>query len=94
MRSGRRCGKSLLRREVKRAGLTWVTLKASRRKWIALYRWRREDGKARVSVHGIRSLTLSRMPTGRLKTLCVFLPINTPVMPVCHASRRRLLPKT
>lgn len=23
------------------AGLTWVTLKASRRKWIALYRWRR-----------------------------------------------------
>lgn len=92
--SGRRCGKSLLRTEVKPAGLTWVTLKASRRKWIALYRWRREDGKARVSVHGIRSLTLSRMPTGRLKTLCVFLPINTPVMPVCHASRRRLLPKT
>lgn len=94
VRSGRRCGKSLLRTEVKPAGLTWVILKASRRKWIALYRWRREDGKARVSVHGIRSLTLSRMPTGRLKTLCVFLPINTPVMPVCHASRRRPLPKT
>ncbi|BBF54422.1 hypothetical protein E2863_02942 [Escherichia coli] len=52
------------------------------------------DGKARVSVHGIRSLTLSRMPTVRLKTLCVFLPISTPVIPVCHASRRRLLPKT
>lgn len=51
----RRCGKSLLRMEVKPAGLTWVTLKASRRKWIALYRWRRGDGKARVSVHGIRS---------------------------------------
>lgn len=92
--SGRRCGKSLLRTEGKPAGLTWVTLKASRRKWIALSHWRRGDGKARVSVHGIRSLTLSRMPTVRLKTLCVFLPISTPVMPVCHASRRRLLPKT
>lgn len=90
----RRCGKSLLRTEGKPAGLTWVTLKASRRKWIALSHWRRGDGKARVSVHGIRSLTLSRMPTVRLKTLCVFLPISTPVMPVCHASRRRLLPKT
>lgn len=51
----RRCGKSLLRTEAKPAGLTWVTLKASRRKWIALSHWRRGDGKARVSVHGIRS---------------------------------------